>query len=94
MNFTVNDDDDDDNDDDDDDDGSDSYGDNFTWRKHFLLYLCHLMFLILTLGVLSFQAYTQCLSKVYERELKDFFEAAKQRTLTKGVRGKFLLWYV
>ena len=54
MNFTVNDDDDDDNHDDDDDDGSDSYGDNFTCRKHFLLYLCHLMFLILTLGVLSF----------------------------------------
>ena len=52
--FTVNDDDDDDNDDDDDDDGSDSYGDNFTCRKHFLLYLCHLIFLILTLGVLSF----------------------------------------
>ena len=50
LNFTVN----DDYDDDDDDDGSDSYGDNFTCRKHFLLYLCHLMFLILTLGVLSF----------------------------------------
>lgn len=32
------------------------------------------------------QAYTQSLSKVYERELKDFFEAAKQRTLTKGLR--------
>ena len=61
LNITDSDDDDDDNgnddgddDDDDDDDGSDSYGDNFTWRKHFLLYLCHLMFLILTLGVLSF----------------------------------------
>ena len=45
---------DDDDDDDDDDDGSDSYDDNFTCRKHFLLYLCYLMFLVLTLGVLSF----------------------------------------
>ena len=27
---------------------------------------------------------------MYERELKDFFEAAKQRTLTKGIRSKFL----
>ena len=44
----------DDDDDDDDDDGSDSYDDNFTCRKHFLLYLCYLMFLVLTLGVLSF----------------------------------------
>ncbi|XP_020608511.1 exocyst complex component 1-like isoform X2 [Orbicella faveolata] len=32
------------------------------------------------------QAYTQSLSKVYEKELRDFFEAAKQRALTKGVR--------
>ena len=36
----------------------------------------------------SWQAYTQSLSKVYEKELKDFFEAAKQRTLTKGIRSK------
>ncbi|XP_078371204.1 exocyst complex component 1-like isoform X1 [Oculina patagonica] len=33
------------------------------------------------------QAYTQSLSKVYEKELRDFFEAAKQRALTKGVRS-------
>lgn len=32
------------------------------------------------------QAYTQSLSRVYERELRDFFEAVKQRTMTKGVR--------
>ncbi|XP_068717955.1 exocyst complex component 1-like isoform X1 [Montipora capricornis] len=32
------------------------------------------------------QAYSQSLSKVYERELRDFFEGVKQRTLTKGVR--------
>ncbi|RMX37015.1 hypothetical protein pdam_00005051 [Pocillopora damicornis] len=32
------------------------------------------------------QAYTQSLSRVYERELRDFFEAVKQKTMTKGVR--------
>ena len=48
LNITDSDDDDDDDDDndgdddDDDYDGSDSYDDNFTCRKHFSLYLCHL----------------------------------------------------
>ncbi|XP_029188068.2 exocyst complex component 1-like isoform X2 [Acropora millepora] len=32
------------------------------------------------------QAYSQSLSKVYERELREFFEAVKQRTLPKGVK--------
>ncbi|XP_015771492.1 PREDICTED: exocyst complex component 1-like [Acropora digitifera] len=31
-------------------------------------------------------AYSQSLSKVYERELREFFEAVKQRTLPKGVK--------
>ena len=35
------------------------------------------------------QAYTQSLSRVYERELRDFFEAVKQKTMTKGVRSKW-----
>ena len=37
------------------------------------------------------QAYTQSLSRVYERELRDFFEAVKQKTMTKGVRSKW--WF-
>ena len=42
----------------------------------------------------SFQAYSQSLSKVYERELRDFFEGVKQRTLTKGVRSEYFLIHV
>ena len=39
-------------------------------------------------SLFPFQAYSQSLSKVYERELREFFEAVKQRTLPKGVKSK------
>ena len=55
LNITDSDDDDDDDGDDDDDDydGSDSYDDNFTCRKHFSLYLCHLTLFRPTLSALA-----------------------------------------
>ncbi|KAK2556010.1 Exocyst complex component 1 [Acropora cervicornis] len=38
------------------------------------------------IDIFQHHAYSQSLSKVYERELREFFEAVKQRTLPKGVK--------